>query len=262
MLNPDAREELYHAYIAEHADFFFPGMYVGKQLVLSKINLGGDHEVDLVTCFDDGSYGLRYTLIELETPHSLVYTKAGDPSARLSHAVQQVDDWRQWIAAHREEAKRLFPSKLFTVLDRPNFMFTIVIGRRNEEDQWVHKRNAYAEQHQVQIRSFDWLSESLAKIIVFPTAIGDLKYMGWDPLDIVLRHELANPFWSAFTDSDWKSIRRHPAFRGKYHMLASNAQLLASRRRVSSLHARFLDLWSKLPKAEAELLFEKHARFM
>ena len=37
------------------------------------------------------------TMVELEHPTMQLFTKAGDQTSQLSHAIRQVQDWRQWV---------------------------------------------------------------------------------------------------------------------------------------------------------------------
>ena len=150
----DAKEVEYQEFLRQHAGFFF-GKRAEMVLVLSKIRLGSQYETDFVVCTDNRSQGLSYNFIELEVPHTGPYTKEGNPHTRLTHAIQQVEDWRLWIEANREEAKRLFPSPGFIDRDVPNFEFIVVIGTRENSERWLHKRNAWAQRQNLQIRSFD-----------------------------------------------------------------------------------------------------------
>src|SRR5450759_1300552 len=85
------KERHYQQFIAEHAGFFVSPLW-HSTLFLSKIRLGSEYEIDFVIPHDRASLGFTYELIEIESPHSVPYTKHGDPSARLTHAVQQVQN--------------------------------------------------------------------------------------------------------------------------------------------------------------------------
>ena len=79
-----------------------------------------------------------------------VFTKAGDPSHQLTHAVRQVTDWQSWITDHVEYAQR----SLKAVIDespmewrwpqgfvrQPHYV--IIIGRRSGLTPDANRRRA------------------------------------------------------------------------------------------------------------------------
>lgn len=51
---------------------------------------------DFMLCeMDSGGY--HWILIELESPTHRSMTKAGEQSAKLTHALRQIRDWRIWL---------------------------------------------------------------------------------------------------------------------------------------------------------------------
>jgi Domain of unknown function (DUF4263) len=195
MISCDERriEADYHSFIAKHAGFFFVEHGIDYPIVLSKIKLGSAFETDFVVCRDGRSLGLKYEFVELETPDSRPFTKDGCPTARLSRAIQQIEDWRGWLAANRNEAKRLFPSWAFLHNDQPTFDFAIVIGTRENSAQWAHKRNALGERLNISIRSYDALTDVLEnrRFPALETSRVDAAIL--PPVKVL--HELANPFF-------------------------------------------------------------------
>lgn len=223
------KEEAYQQFLTEHAGFFFSNrMAGGDQLVSAKVRLGSDFTTDFIVAASERSLGINYTLIEIESPHTAPYTRAGAPSARLSNAVQQVSNWRRWIERNREEAKRLFPSKQFIRQDDPNFSYMVVIGRRGDDHE--EKRNDYARQFGIQIRSFDTFTDALVSRRFQPFV--------WISRDIVpiiseqTNNAYANPFYIAYSDPEWRRI----ATEGEYnvsHTVAINLDLLLRNRRYN-----------------------------
>ena len=51
----------------------------------------------------------QYVLIEIERPALPLLTKKGRPTAELTHAQQQLEDWFEWISRHSEYARELLP---------------------------------------------------------------------------------------------------------------------------------------------------------
>ncbi len=58
------------------------------------IGLGTEFRIDFLIREPDGSY----ILVEIENPNCAIVTKRGDISAPVNHAIQQVEDWQEWIA--------------------------------------------------------------------------------------------------------------------------------------------------------------------
>jgi hypothetical protein len=240
MISCDERriEADYHSFIANHAGFFFVEQGIDYPIVLSKIKLGSTFETDFVVCRDGRSMGLKYEFVELETPDMGPYTKDGSPTARLSRAIQQIEDWRGWLAANRDEAKRLFPSWAFLHNDHPTFEFTIIIGTRENSAQWAHKRNALGERLNISIRSYDALTDVVEnrRFPALETSRVDAAVL--PPVEVL--HELANPFFTAFTHADWAAIRAEPRFNSRYHMIQLNAEILLKHRKLNSSYSDFL----------------------
>src|SRR5256885_884433 len=83
-----APDSAYHDFLRAHAGFFFCDS-INSHVAISKLRLGADVVPDFISTIDQASYGLAFHFIEIESPHSPAYTRAGKPSARLMTAVQQ-----------------------------------------------------------------------------------------------------------------------------------------------------------------------------
>jgi hypothetical protein len=70
--NTRLKELAYHRFLENHAGLFFsdPRTYI----VISNLEMGADLKPDLVVVSDNQSYGFRYELIELESPHDQPFT--------------------------------------------------------------------------------------------------------------------------------------------------------------------------------------------
>ena len=109
LLNGRVSEQELHEFLAQHS-YFFNGIIrlYGASPLYSKIKLGSEFEIDF-SCFDAGSPGPEWHLIEIEGPGYPFFTNAGDPSARLTHAIRQVLDWQSWIHENLDYERKLFP---------------------------------------------------------------------------------------------------------------------------------------------------------
>lgn len=128
-----------HPIILLHAilDGFYP-VASTRAALFAKVQLGSEYEVDFAYC-SGNSIGVWWTFIELERPNVPIFTKSGDPSKYLTHAIRQVTNWQAWLADHTEyaysnlmELVRNSPGKWYwqAALRRPSKML-IVIGRRS-----------------------------------------------------------------------------------------------------------------------------------
>lgn len=201
LLQTQHREEAFHQFLAKNAGLFFLDNQL-RFICLSKIRLGADHVIDFAVAVEGHSRGLSWNLVEIELPTSPPYTKEGIPSARLSRAIQQIQDWKRWIQDNRREARKLFPT-IGTRIDRePNFSFTIIIGNRTNSFKFLEKRNELAQTLDIEIRSFDYFTSALSE-----RWFGDLAASGLyeqEELELRVLNELANPFASAIPDNNWR----------------------------------------------------------
>jgi hypothetical protein len=83
-----ADEAPVHQYLVDHPELLFPC----RAAIRSKVPFGA-YVSDLVVRDSDGTY----TLVELGSPKRRLFTQAGDPTADLFHAMNQVTSWRRYI---------------------------------------------------------------------------------------------------------------------------------------------------------------------
>jgi hypothetical protein len=234
--NKHLKEEAYHQFLAEHAGIFF-GSPGGCYTCASKVDLGSDHQTDFVVPHDEGSYGFIYEFIEIESPHSPAFTSKGAPSQRLVNAIQQVTNWRDWLAANMTQTRKLFPSKMLHVYNKARFNFTIYISRRAELAGSDHLRMQQEIAHNISIRSFDRLTEWAESRPYLDESC--LYSAEENRLGQGERNELANPFYVAMTGKEWKELVSESEFHVA-HMYANNAPLLLNVRRYNQYADRFL----------------------
>ena len=191
--DPHVKESEIQEFLSDHSSFFF-GHAV---FVISRAELGSDYQADFVITSDEASYGINYKFVEVETPQSRVYTRGGDPSARLTHAIQQVLNWRTWLSRHRGHVRKFFPSAYFGWDEFTNLSFCVVIGRRTSQASLTAKRNVLARETGISIRSFDCFTDMFRLMSSFlPTlAPHDATRRTGD----VALNQLANPFTRAYT---------------------------------------------------------------
>ncbi|MBI4764963.1 MAG: DUF4263 domain-containing protein [Deltaproteobacteria bacterium] len=160
LLDNESSEQNVHDFLASHS-YFFNGILrlYGESPIYSKVKLGAEYEVDFA-CFDTGSFGPEWYLIEIEAPAKKLFTKSGDPTSDLTHAIQQVRDWHTWIHENLNYVRKLMP-----LIEYPlGFVF---IGRRSHlTNDTKRKLRRLAHDHRMfmRIHTLDWLSGTASSV--------------------------------------------------------------------------------------------------
>lgn len=121
LLENHAPELQIHKFLSEHI-YFFNCISRHTVPIYSKVRLGAEYEADFAF-YDPSSYGAEWNFIEIESPAQKMFTKAGRPSAKLTHAIEQARDWNRWLKANLSYARQQFPLVEFP-------FFYVFIGRR------------------------------------------------------------------------------------------------------------------------------------
>jgi hypothetical protein len=240
LLRQQQPEEVYQAYLHNHAGLFFDPFVC--PIVISKLRFGADFVTDFILLEDRGSDGTVFHCIEIETPWTAPFTAKGNPSARLTAAIQQVRNWRRWLLENRNQALKLFPAFRVRAYRDPTFKFGIIIGNRTNSMKWLERRRDLAKDSHLTIRSFDRFTDILDRQIFHNYA--ELYSHESDRLGTLTRNKLANPFYCAYTDSDWRNLVKEPLRLD--HFTALNAEMLLKYRTNSLAHQRFVKKYKPL----------------
>ena len=135
--------------------------------VIPQCRLGSHYVADFIVG-EKHSFGHEWQLVELESPCAKMFTKSGNPSSTLTHAIRQIQDWRAWIhsnqayAAGRTDDAGL--GLLDIVGDVPGL---IIVGRRKFVDDSTHRlRRQMMRDLKIQIRTYDSFCDSDHGIVV------------------------------------------------------------------------------------------------
>ena len=141
------RELLSHTLRPGHREYVLPKPQLGNALVPDFL-LAGTH-----------SMGIEWHGLELEPASFQMFTKRGQARSELTHAIQQVVEWREWLAQNIDHARR--PESeggLGLVGIDGSLSATILMGRR---EGYPENFNAFRRQTQtnsnIAIHSYDWL---------------------------------------------------------------------------------------------------------
>lgn len=127
--------------------------------IIPQKQLGAEHVTDFLVA-EPGSTGLTWYAVELKRPQAKIFTAKGDPSAALTHALRQIDDWRDWLSRNRDYASRPREQSGLGLLDiDPELDGLVIIGRDAQLDPRSDAlRRRLQRQHRVRIETYDWLA--------------------------------------------------------------------------------------------------------
>lgn len=78
--------------------------------IRSEVRLGKSYRMDLVIQYNESDR--RVLFVELEPPTQQLFTRAGRWDAKLTHAIQQVQDWMRWWREHPGEVPTPFDATI------------------------------------------------------------------------------------------------------------------------------------------------------
>jgi len=122
-----------HPFMAKHTFLLHPN----PESVISEVSigLGTEYKIDFLIREPDG----EFIVVEIENPNRDIVTKSGNLSAYVNHAVQQVEDWQEWITENLPTVQRYYPG-----MTPPRGL--VIIGRSSQlthkEKQKLARRNA------------------------------------------------------------------------------------------------------------------------
>ena len=144
--------------------------------VIPKLRLGSEHVTDFVIGHMH-SFGHEWQAVELENPKSRTFTKAGNVSKELSHAIRQIQDWRAWLQRNQNYAARAKSEGGLGLTDIiSDIPGLILIGRRNNIDPATNeRRRQMVKDLKIQIHSYDYLLSCISGRIKALTRERDLS---------------------------------------------------------------------------------------
>lgn len=124
LLERDPGEEDLQKFLFKHPVLLSPT----ASNVLSKHRFGSEYIADFIIQEANN----EYILVEIESPSKKLFNKSGDPSASLTHAQRQVEDWREWIHNNIAYIRNSLPG-----ISDPDCW--IIMGRDNSLSSSEHK---------------------------------------------------------------------------------------------------------------------------
>src|SRR3954471_21760274 len=168
------------AFLEEHSSFLCQHLPAadGYWVIPSK-RLGSEHITDFLIG-ENTPHQPTWYAVELERPQALLFTRRGDPSAALTHAMRQIDDWRNWLSRNRDYASRAPEWSGLGLGDiDPELDGLVIIGPGSMLDARVEdRRRRLARSNRTRIETYDWLvtqAAARAKPPQAPASISDYK---------------------------------------------------------------------------------------
>ncbi len=129
--------------------------------VIPQKRLGSEFVPDFVIG-EDSSVGYEWYLVELESPRSEMFTRAGHPTVELNHAINQIISWRSWLTSNRDYAARPRRDHGLGLTDiSPTPPGLILISRREFESHDTSAvRRQYMSDLHIAIHTYDFLLDS------------------------------------------------------------------------------------------------------
>jgi len=134
-----------------------------RRYCLPQKRLGGEYVPDFLIG-DVDSIGIRWVLVELETPQSGIYLKNGvEFDAKTRKGRNQIIEWRNWLTSNIAYARKRKAEDGLGLFDiQPNAPAILLVGRRS---RIPYTKDAYRiadrQTSNIQIHSYDWLLETV-----------------------------------------------------------------------------------------------------
>ncbi len=128
--------------------------------VIPKQRLGAEYVPDFMIA-ERHSFGHEWEAVELESPQARMFTRSGDPTSALTHAIRQIQDWRAWLQRNQNYAARPITQGGLGLTDITGDVHgMILIGRRIHVSAGTQdRRRQMVSDLRIAIHTYDFLLE-------------------------------------------------------------------------------------------------------
>jgi hypothetical protein len=158
-LNSAENERDMQSYLEEHPLLLIQHLGGGHgRWVIPHQKLGVQFVTDFVVA-EKSSIGFEWVAVELESPIAKLFTKNGDPSTTLNHAIRQISDWRAWLKKNQNYAARSRSENGLGLTDiDSDIPGLIIIGRESALNPDTRElRRQLGANLNIKIHTYDWL---------------------------------------------------------------------------------------------------------
>ncbi|MBV9144186.1 MAG: DUF4263 domain-containing protein [Pseudonocardiales bacterium] len=146
-------------YLQEHPHIFTGVLSGGHGCWVRPQTRFGRHYVADFLIADADSTGIRWTLIELESPRVCPFLKSGEWSKEARHAKYQIESWRHYLRENLDAARKDSRDEGLGLVDiHPGAPGLILISRRSlvaEGQAW--SRRDLRLNSGISMQTYDWL---------------------------------------------------------------------------------------------------------
>lgn len=149
----ERREEPFQQLLTRNPAFLAMTVVGGwRTYVIPKARLGSEHVTDFLV-LGINSVGPQWVTVELEAPRHRILTRAGRLSGATRHAIDQIQDWREWLTLHISYAQTGLG--LHGITNRSPGL--VIIGRDDPVADPQPARLNSGYQSRIDVHSWDWL---------------------------------------------------------------------------------------------------------
>lgn len=123
-----------------------------RTYVIPKPKLGAEHVPDFLV-LGINSVGPQWTAVELEGARHTILTKKGRLAQQTRHAIDQIEDWREWLATNVSYAQT--QAGFHGLTSRAPGL--VIIGRDDPHAERQASRARSDEGARIAVHSWDWL---------------------------------------------------------------------------------------------------------
>ncbi|WP_157994574.1 Shedu immune nuclease family protein [Peristeroidobacter agariperforans] len=126
--------------------------------VRSEVRLGKSYRMDLVLQYAESDR--RILLVELESPTLALFTAEGRWNAKVTHAIQQVQDWMRWWREHPQDVPAPFDATI-------PVKGLVIAGRDRDLDESAKRRLLHNNHqfHDLSVVTYDDLLRRLDRLM-------------------------------------------------------------------------------------------------
>jgi len=140
-----------------------------SRFCVPQVRLGAEFIPDFLIGGVD-SAGIRWTLVELETPRSAVTLVSENQLDKFARkGVSQIETWREWLTQNLDYARRSRGEQGLGLPDiRPNLEGLVIVGRRARLQANANTvRHPLRERARIHVHTYDWWTARLLAILKF-----------------------------------------------------------------------------------------------
>lgn len=137
----------------------------GISYVFPQEKLGSEYVPDFLIASWRSSF-FKWIAIELESHKHKIFTRNGDPTKELSHAIRQIQDWRTWVQSNIDYASRPRDKNGLGLIDiTPRLKGIILIGRRSiDSAPTTQLRRQMSQDLNIELHTYDYLLDQMKSV--------------------------------------------------------------------------------------------------